>query len=216
MKSEETTLPREKLEQIGARALSDEELLTVVLGSGSAGNGVRTIAQRLLPLLDGHDPLKLGLDVLRTVKGVGRSKGLQILAAMEFARRRIRPEGTRITCAKDVLPLVNHLLDRPQEHVVSISLSGAHEVIRVRTVSIGLLASCPVHPREVFIGAIRDHAYSVILAHNHPSGDPQPSEEDKRVTEQLRAAASTLGIKLLDHVVFARRGYYSFQEAGAL
>jgi DNA repair protein RadC len=216
MKSEETTLPREKLEQIGARALSDEELLTVVLGSGSAGNGVRTIAQRLLPLLDGHDPLKLGLDVLRTVKGVGRSKGLQILAAMEFARRRIRPEGTRITCAKDVLPLVNHLLDRPQEHVVSISLSGAHEVIRVRTVSIGLLASCPVHPREVFIGAIRDHAYSVILAHNHPSGDPQPSEEDKRVTEQLRAAATTLGIKLLDHVVFARRGYYSFQEAGAL
>jgi DNA repair protein RadC len=216
MKSEETTLPREKLEQIGARALSDEELLTVVLGSGSAGNGVRAIAQRLLPLLDGHDPLKLGLDVLRTVKGVGRSKGLQILAAMEFARRRIRPEGTRITCAKDVLPLVNHLLDRPQEHVVSISLSGAHEVIRVRTVSIGLLASCPVHPREVFIGAIRDHAYSVILAHNHPSGDPQPSEEDKRVTEQLRAAATTLGIKLLDHVVFARRGYYSFQEAGAL
>jgi len=216
MKFGETTLPREKLEQLGARALSDEELLAILLGSGTKGNGVRAISQRLLPLLDAHGPLQVELKDLTRVKGIGRSKGLQVMAAMEFARRRIRPEGTRITCAKDVLPLVNHLLDRPQEHVVSISLSGAHEVIRVRTVSIGLLASCPVHPREVFIGAIRDHAYSVILAHNHPSGDPQPSEEDRRVTEQLRLAASTLGIKLLDHVVFARRGYYSFQEAGAL
>lgn len=216
MKFGETTLPREKLEQLGARALSDEELLAILLGSGTKGNGVRAISHRLLPLLDARGPLQVELKELMRVKGIGRSKGLQVLAAMEFARRRIRPEGTRITCAKDVLPLVNHLLDRPQEHVVSISLSGAHEVIQVRTVSIGLLASCPVHPREVFTGAIRDHAYSVILAHNHPSGDPQPSEEDRRVTEQLRLAASTLGIKLLDHVVFARRGYYSFQEAGAL
>jgi DNA repair protein RadC len=83
-------------------------------------------------------------------------------------------------------------------------------------VSIGLLASCPVHPREVFIGAILDRAYSVIVAHNHPSGDPKPSEEDRRVTESLREAASTLGIKLLDHVIIARRGHYSFQESGLL
>jgi DNA repair protein RadC len=100
--------------------------------------------------------------------------------------------------------------------VVSISLTGAHEIIKIRTVSIGLLTSCPIHPREIFVGPIKDHAYSVILAHNHPSGDPTPSEEDKKVTKQISLAANTLGIKLLDHIIFARRGYYSFQESGLL
>ncbi len=99
---------------------------------------------------------------------------------------------------------------------MTISLSGAHEVIKLRTVSIGLLTSCPVHPREVFVGPISDHAYSVILAHNHPSGDPAPSAEDRQVTKQLSEAAKTLGMRLLDHIIFARRGYYSFQEHGEL
>jgi DNA repair protein RadC len=108
------------------------------------------------------------------------------------------------------------MLDRQQEQVVTLTLSGAHEVIKLRTVSIGLLTSCPIHPREVFVGPIMDLAYSIILAHNHPSGDPTPSEEDRRVTQQLKAAASTLGIRLLDHIIFARRGYYSFQEHGEL
>jgi DNA repair protein RadC len=173
------------------------------------------VAQRALPIVDRYG-IDLRAEHLQAVPGIGSSKALGIVAAIELVRRRIRPEGTRITCARDVLPLLNHLLDRPQEHVVALSLSGAHEVIRVRTVSIGLLASCPVHPREVFIGAILDRAYSVIVAHNHPSGDPKPSEEDRRVTESLRAAASTLGIKLLDHVIIARRGHYSFQESGLL
>jgi DNA repair protein RadC len=156
------------------------------------------------------------LAALQEISGIGPSKAYLLAAALEFARRRIRPEGIRITCARDVLPLVNHLLDRPQEHVITISLSGAHEVIRVRTVSIGLLTSCPVHPREVFVGPICDHAYSIILAHNHPSGDPAPSEEDRKVTRQLKAAASTLGLRLLDHIIFAKRGYFSFQEQGEL
>jgi DNA repair protein RadC len=139
-----------------------------------------------------------------------------LAAALEFSRRRIRPEGLKIRSAKDVLPLFQHLLDRPQEHVVTVSLSGAHEVLRLRTVSIGLLTSCPVHPREIFVGPISDHAYSVILAHNHPSGDPSPSPEDRLITRQVSQAAKTLGMKLLDHIIFARRGYYSFQEQGEL
>jgi DNA repair protein RadC len=89
-------------------------------------------------------------------------------------------------------------------------------VLQLRTVSIGLLTSAPIHPREVFVGPISDHAYSVILAHNHPSGDPAPSAEDRQVTQQLAAAAKTLGMKLLDHIIFARRGYYSFQEHGEI
>ena len=206
--------PREKLAQNGPRALSDEELLSVMLGSGSPGNNVRSVAAQVLPVLDIDEDANIRR--LQEVPGIGPSKAYMIAAAIEFSRRRIRPEGIRVRKASDVVPLVNHLLDRPQEQVVSISLSGAHEVIKIRTVSIGLLTSCPIHPREVFVGPIMDRAFSVILAHNHPSGDPTPSDEDKKVTRQLALAASTLGIRLLDHIVVARRGYFSFQEAGLL
>ena len=208
-------LPREKLEAMGARALTDEELLAVMLGSGTKNCPVATLASRVLPYLELAAP-EINLPALLEVPGIGQSKALLLAASLEFSRRRIRPDGIRIRGAKDVLPLLQHLVERPQEHVVSISLSGAHEVIKTRTVSIGLLTSCPVHPREVFVGPISDHAYSVILAHNHPSGDPTPSPEDRQVTKQLSEAAKTLGMKLLDHIIFARRGYFSFQEHGEL
>ncbi len=209
-----TLQPREKLALHGPRSLSDEELLAVMLGSGSKGHSVRMVASHVLPVLDASEDTDVAR--LQAVRGIGPSKAYLLAAALEFSRRRIKPEGIRIRTARDVVPLINHLLDRPQEHVVSISLSGAHEVIKIRTVSIGLLTSCPIHPREVFVGPITDRAFSVILAHNHPSGDPTPSEEDKKVTRQLALAASTLGIRLLDHIVVAKRGFYSFQEAGLL
>lgn len=207
-------LPREKLQNLGPRSLSDKELLAVMLGSGGRGASVHDIAAKVLPVIDTGE--EIDITRLQGVAGIGPSKALLIAAALEFSRRRIRPEGIRIRKASDVPPLLSHLLDRPQEHVVSISLTGAHEIIKIRTVSIGLLTSCPIHPREIFVGPIKDHAFSVILAHNHPSGDPTPSEEDKKVTKQISFAATTLGMKLLDHIIFARRGYYSFQEAGLL
>lgn len=208
-------MPREKLEAMGARALTDEELLAVMLGSGTKGCPVNLVASRVLPHLD-YSGTDVDVSALQEVPGIGPSKALLLAASIEFSRRRIRPDGVRIRKAQDVLPLLQHLVDRPQEHVVTISLSGAHEVIRTRTVSIGLLTSCPIHPREVFVGPISDHAYSIILAHNHPSGDPTPSPEDHQVTKQIATAARTLGMKLLDHIIFARRGYYSFQEHGEL
>ena len=206
--------PREKLAQHGARSLSDQELLAVMLGSGTSATPVQELARQVLPFLD--CPETVTVERLQQVTGIGPAKALLLAAALEFSRRRIRPEGIRIRRASDATPLLSHLVDRHQEHVVTISLSGAHEVLRIRTVSIGLLTSCPIHPREVFVGPITDRAYSIILAHNHPSGDPDPSEEDKRVTRQIAHAAGTLGIKLLDHIIVARRGYYSFQESGIL
>lgn len=209
-------LPREKLSVCGPRALSDEELLAVMLGTGVKGASVQQVASHVLSVLAEETDEPPRLDRLQAVNGVGPSKALLLAAAFEFSRRRIRPEGTKIRRASDVLPLLSHIVDRPQEHVLTISLSGAHEVIKVRTVSIGLLTSCPIHPREVFVGPIQDRAYSVILAHNHPSGDPTPSQEDRTVTTQLCAAGKTLGLKVLDHIIFARRGYYSFQEQGQM
>jgi DNA repair protein RadC len=209
-------LPREKLAMHGVRSLSDEELLCLMLGAGVPGRSVFQIASDVLGVLDAASEDSFDVDRLTSISGIGSSKAGALAASLEFARRRIRPEGIRVRRASDVLPLISHLLDRPQEHVITISLSGAHEVIRTRVVSVGLLTSCPIHPREVFVGPITDRAYSVIIAHNHPSGDPTPSEEDAKVTLQLASAARTLGIKLLDHVIFARRGYYSFQEHGRL
>lgn len=208
-------LPREKLESMGARALTDEELLAVMLGSGTKNCPVGTLATRVLPHLE-RAGTEIDVGVLQEVPGIGPSKALLLAASIEFSRRRIRPDGIRIRSATDVLPLLQHLVDKPQEHVVTISLSGAHEVLKTRTVSIGLLTSCPIHPREIFVGPISDHAYSIILAHNHPSGDPTPSQEDRNVTRQIALAAKTLGMKLLDHIIFARRGYFSFQEHGEL
>lgn len=188
----------------------------MMLGSGVRGASVYQVAAHVLNILEQGGDEPPPLDRLQAVHGVGQSKALLMAAAFEFSRRRIRPEGTKVRRASDVIPLLSHIVDRPQEHVLTISLSGAHEVIKVRTVSIGLLTSCPIHPREVFVGPITDRAYSVILAHNHPSGDPTPSQEDRTVTSQLCAAGKTLGVKVLDHIIFARRGYYSFQEHGEL
>ena len=207
--------PRERLLAQGARALGDEELLAVMLGSGTRDNSVFSIAERLMPVLE-LGGMEVDVTTLMGVRGIGESKALMLAASIEYCRRRIRPEGTRIKSPLDIMPLVSHILEREQEHVLTLTLSGAHEVIKVRTISIGLLTSCPVHPREVFVGAMMDRAYSLILAHNHPSGDPTPSREDEAVTERIAQAGNVLGVRLVDHIVFARKGYYSFREHGKI
>jgi DNA repair protein RadC len=120
----------------------------------------------------------------------------------------------KIECAEDVLPLLADITGKSQEHFVCISLNGANEVIEKRTVTVGLLDRSQVHPREVFADVIVDHAAAVIFAHNHPSGDLQPSEADLKTQDQLVQAAKILGIRVLDHVIVSKKGYYSFQEAG--
>jgi|LSQX01.3.fsa_nt_gb DNA repair protein RadC len=207
--------PREKLLDKGPKSLSDLELLTILLGSGIKGNDVMTVAGRILKVLDkGHD--KLNVDELRKIEGVGPAKAALIAAALEFARRRIRPEGIKISLPSDVIPLISHLSDRKQEHFICISLSGASEVIATRVVTVGLVNKTQVHPREVFADPITDRATGIIVAHNHPAGSLVPSKEDRFVTKILKEAGDILGIRLTDHIIFSRKGYYSFLESGQL
>lgn len=206
--------PRERLLSVGATALTDEELLAVLLGTGARGKDALALAGTILPTVDEKGG-ELTPGALQSVAGVGTSKACRIVAALEFARRRIRPLGIKIRSPRDVLPLVQHLADRQQEHFVVISLNGAHEVIATRVVTIGLLNCTQVHPREVFADPLKDRAASVIVAHNHPSGSTEPSKEDLDVTKRLRGAAEILGIKLLDHVIFSSTGYTSLQEQGS-
>lgn len=207
--------PREKLFTRGAQCLSDQELIAIVLGAGIRGHGVMKVAASVLKVLDlgGNGP---DMEALRKIEGVGPTKAALLTAALEFARRRNRPEGIKITFPTDVLPLIGHFSDRKQEHFLGISLNGAHEVISIRVVTVGLVDKTHVHPREVFADAITDRASSLIIAHNHPSGSLKPSREDMDVTRQLKAAGETLGLKLLDHIIFNRKGYYSFLEEGEL
>lgn len=203
--------PREKLWQKGVKTLSDVELLAILIGSGNRRHDVFSLAERVLKLLDLSGPFP-SPEALLQIDGVGPAKAALIAAALEFARRRIRPEGVKVAQPTDVLPLLQHLSDRKQEHFICISLNGANEVIAVRTVSVGLLNQTQVHPREVFADPITDRAAAVIVAHNHPSGSLSPSEQDKEITRRLRQAGDTLGIKLLDHIIFSRKGYFSFTD----
>lgn len=203
--------PREKLHRKGPRALSDQELLAILLGSGSRGEDVMRVAARILAALDGGR-VEPQTAELQKIKGVGPAKAAIIAAALEFARRRIRPEGVTVTEPPSVLPLIRHYADRKQEHFLCISLSGAKEVLATRVVSIGLVDQTPVHPREVFADPIVDRAAAIIVAHNHPGGSLTPSEQDLAMTRRLAAAGNTLGIELLDHIIFNTRGYYSLKE----
>jgi len=207
--------PREKLIAKGSGALSDQELLAVLLGSGTPAIDVMTLAGKLSRIVD-QKGLSLKLEDLTSTEGMGPAKATLILAAIEFARRRIKPEGTKIATPADLLPLVRHYADRKQEHFLCATINGANEVLNVRVISIGLIDRSPVHPREVYADAVADRASGIIIAHNHPEGSLEPSPADVEVTRQIKLAGEHLGIPLLDHIIFNRGGYFSFLEEGKL
>ena len=147
---------------------------------------------------------------------MGDAKATLILAAIEFARRRIKPEGAKIETPADLLPHVRHYADRKQEHFLCATINGANEILNIRVVSTGLIDRSPVHPREVFADAVADRASGIIVAHNHPAGGLAPSPSDTAITAQLKAAGEIVGIDMLDHIIFNRSGYFSFLEEGKL
>ena len=207
--------PREKLAERGPEALSDTELLAILLGSGIKGKDVLQVAHTLLRKFDSKKE-RIDLKTLLSVEGVGPAKGCQIMAALEFARRRLVKERILIRKAEDVLPYISYIADKKQEYFICISLNGANEVIGNRIVTVGLLNTNQVHPREVYADAISDRAASVILAHNHPSGLLKASADDIETTRQLVEAGKILGISVLDHIIIARNGYFSFKERGLM
>ena len=207
--------PRERLLEKGASVLTDEELLAVLIGKGTQKYDVLALSKRLIKLID-EKGMTLAPEDIMELEGLGRAKAALIIAAFEFFRRRIRPEGIKIQAPTDVLPLIKHYANRKQEHFLTISLNGANEVLNIRVVTIGLINMSHVHPREVFADIITERASSLVVAHNHPSGSLTPSEQDRAVTSQLKKAGEILGIRLLDHIIFSHRGYYSFLEHGEL
>lgn len=202
---------REKLLAKGARHLSDQELVAIMLGKGTQKHDVLSLSKKIVKIIDEKGLDFTAKDVL-DIDGIGQAKAASISASMEFVRRRIKPEGFKIKFPADILPLIQHYGDRKQEHFLCVSINGANEVMNTRVVTIGLVNKSHVHPREVFADVIAERASAVIVAHNHPNGKLKPSNEDVAITKNLKDAASILGINFLDHIIFNAKGYYSFAE----
>jgi len=207
--------PREKLVKKGVEALKNDELLSILLGSGIQGKDVRKLSKEIIALME-SDFESLTLDKLCDIHGLGIAKASQILASIELSKRYLIRTNKRITSAEEVYAELRSFSMKNQEHFLTITLDGASHIINVRTVFIGTLNQSIVHPREVFADAIADRAAGIIIAHNHPSGTLTASRADIQITERLKEVSKLVGIELLDHVILAKGGYYSFSDEGLL
>jgi len=207
--------PREKLERKGVHALSNEELLMVILGRGMSGIDVRTLAKTILKEIE-KDPENINLENLESIKGIGLAKASQILASFEFAKRYLVREGIKIQRTDDVLKLVEDIRNKKQEHFITLTLNGASNLIERRTVFIGTVTESIIHSREIFADAITDRASGIIFVHNHPMDDSQPSDVDIAITKRLCEVARLIGIEVIDHVIVSKDDYFSFQSEGLL
>ncbi len=209
--------PREKIAKKGVGTLSNRELISAILGRGVSGRDVTKISADIEKILDktGGDP---SYKELLEVTGMGMAKAAQIVAVFELSRRYMEEDSkvVKISCPEDVLPVVEDIRSKQQEYFICITLNGACEVIKRHTISKGLLNQSLVHPREVFADAIVERCASVILVHNHPSGNLKPSQADLDVTKRLCNSGNILGIEVLDHVIVTKKGWVSLKKEGLM
>ena len=214
--------PREKMAANGAAVLTDAELIAILLRTGTAEKSAIDIASEMTA--DGGLYKRLAgitrLNELTNIKGLGQAKAATVLAALEIGRRiaSAKPlEKIHLNCPQDVADfLMPRLRYAAKEQFVVILLNNKNKVIGTEVVSEGSLSSSIVHPREVYAPAILYHAAAIMVAHNHPSGDPKPSTEDTEVTRVLARSGKVLGIPMIDHVIIGDGNYYSFLENEAL
>lgn len=213
--------PRERLEDLGPSALSDAELLALVLRSGGRGASCVELGRRVLAAFGGlRGAARASVAELARIPGLGPARSASLVAAFELGRRAIGPRlenGSAFTSSAEVFAHFRGPLSGLRREVFHVLLLDAkHRKLRDVRVSEGSLTATLVHPREVFAPAVRESAAAVVLAHNHPSGDPAPSAEDREITRRLRGAGDLVGVRVLDHVIVGADAYFSFADAGEL
>jgi DNA repair protein RadC len=211
---DESDRPRERLLELGPGAMSDVDLLALLFGTGSGGESVMETASRVARAVNLRRLPQVPVEDLLAIRGMGPARAAQLLAAAELGRR-LWPDGDAVPLIRgpeNIYELMRDIRRAGREHFVGFYLNSRNQVLRREIVSIGSLNASLVHPREVFVPAIALSAASLILAHNHPSGDPTPSEEDLAITRRIQESGRLLGIELLDHVIVARDSYTSFKE----
>jgi len=207
--------PREKLLTRGPQNLKDEELLAILLRTGSYGQSSLKLAKKLLVKYPKKKLLSVSFEELTQIKGIGPSKATLILAARELMKRSLsRGEETIpiIQSPKDVISQVSFLRDKHREHFVVLFLNARNQLITKKDLFIGTLNANLVHPREIFSAALKYNAAALILIHNHPSGDPEPSQDDLEITKRLVEAAKIMGLEIIDHLIISQESYFSFKE----
>ena len=207
--------PREKLIKKGANALKDYELLAILLGSGVQGKDVISLSNEIIKLFE-DDFENLSLEKLLSIHGLGLAKASQILSSIELSRRYLIKQNKKITSANDVYEELKEYHNKKQEYFLALYLDGANHLIQTKIITIGILNQSLVHPREVFSYAIEKRCASIIVAHNHPSGILEASNEDINVTKRLKESGKILGIELLDHLIITNDGFVSLKEEGVL
>ena len=214
--------PRERLAALGSEALSEQELLSCILGRGIAGESVLVTSQRLLKSFRNLQGIaEASIEQLSQVRGVGEAKAIQLKAAVELARRLAQPAdedaAKPLETAQAAAELLQpYLAAKKKEHFVALLLDSRHRLIRISRVAVGSLSASLVHPRELFKDAIAASAAAVIVAHNHPSGDPDPSEHDLALTKRLVQGGKLLGIEVLDHLIIGAGRWVSLKGLGAI
>ncbi|RLL47959.1 JAB domain-containing protein [Oceanobacillus piezotolerans] len=213
--------PRERLLNAGSSHLSNQEILAILLGSGTKEESVMELSNRILMHFEGLHLLRdATIEELVAIKGIGIAKGVLILSAIEFGKRmnQYRPNERYIIRSPDdgADYIMEEMRTLKQEHFIVLFLNTKNQVIHRQTIFIGSLNASIVHPREVFREAVKRSAASIIVAHNHPSGDPSPSQEDIHVTRRLLESGKLIGIELLDHLIIGDRKFVSLKEKGYL
>jgi len=207
--------PRERFLKHGPEVLSDAELFAILLRTGTRGENVVDMSNRLIAEYSLDKLFDCSLKELQEIKGIGPSKAMQILAMSEILKRIHLSEHPikKISCAEDVFNLMyDKLKDKKEEHFYVLMLNNQNNIITEQEISKGILDASIIHPREVFRPAIKNAASKIILVHNHPSGNPEPSEEDLEITRRLVSSGEELGITILDHVIIGRNSYWNWIE----
>lgn len=207
--------PREKLISKGPQNLKDEELLAILLRTGREGKNVLEVAKQVLSRHSKKRLLKLTYEDLVKIKGIDSAKACTILAAAELVKRAMEVgEETLpiIKSTKDVIAQAVYMRDKAREHLMAIYLNARNEMVYKKPMFIGTLNTNLVHPREIFSEALKQNAASVILVHNHPSGDAEPSQDDLEITKRIQEAGKIMGIDVLDHVIITKNKPFSFKE----
>ncbi len=216
VKESSTSLtPREKLKLRGVRALSTNDLFSILIGTGSKGKNVYNTAREIARKIEMNNNI-IDTQNLDKITGVGFVKSSRILAAVELGRRFYNDKGIKIKSATDIYKLLRSYGHKNQEYFITISIDGSHSMIKRRVLFIGTLNKSLVHPREVFHYALKDRAAALILVHNHPSNNVNPSNEDIDITKRLKEIGDLIGIDIIDHVIIGNNDFFSFCSSGLI
>jgi len=205
--------PREKLIQYGPEKLSNSELFALLLRSGNKDVNAIELAGKILKKFGAKELPNLNFKDLKKIPGLGPAKACEIIACFELGKRLLKDKKAQIFLTpKEIWEELKDLKNHKKEHFVIFYLNSRNQEIKRETISIGSLNANLVHPREVFEPAVRNLAAQIILAHNHPSGDPEPSEDDLEITKRLVESGKILGIEVIDHIIVAKNDFFSFKE----